>query len=619
MTSPSLAGRLTSLLKSRQASFLFGGGSIAALGALLLYGQVRYLGIDEQVAFAVQLVVTLALNFAFNQLVTWRDINGASVARRAWKFLLTRGASLALSMGLFSILTSDAVGVHYMAANAVCLVGSTAMNFYTSNTIVFTAQAVTDPEGASMSSIEHVADTQPRARSHTAAIAAICVTALVVLGLVYHGAYVVAVTVVVALAVILGAAAVMDLTWRLYGRRDPVALEAMGFPEPTADSGKNRISVIVCARNEAGVLQTTLEKLALQTHPQFEIIVSLREGDLGTIRAAEAARANFPHLIRVLVRKYRDREIKSHQLNEGLKLCTGDFVGVIDAEDDVAPGLLIAAEAAFQRTGADVVQGPTQLMNLGRKPGEWFCVHNVLEYYFWWSSRAMFQADNGFFPLGGNTVFITRELLEKAGGWPFSVTEDCALGVILSSRFGAKVVAYYDPALATREETPDTAGHLFHQRTRWDTGFGKELVQNNWRQLPNLRQRALAWYTLATPFLQAGTGLLLPVTVVTSLYLEAPTGLVMVTYTPYIPMILSLVLQVVGLRQFGRDYQVKVRIRHYVYLIGGFPFYQWVLAAAAIKAVYKIITGDMSWWGTPHSNKHRDVVPATLRPAEEVA
>lgn len=433
------------------------------------------------------------------------------------------------------------------------------------------------------------------------------------------GIYTTGIATIVSMAVIFGIAAAVEAGWRLYGRRDPEAIQDMGFPPPTARSGQDSFSIIVPAKDEVEVLHQTLETLAQQTHQKVQIIATLIEGDDATIAEAELARARYPDRIEILVKKY-DKEMKPHQLNAALKICTGDYVGVIDAEDATATGLLMSVEAAFQTSNADVVQGPVQLMTLGMKLREWFMVHNVLEYLFWFSSRMMFQARHGFVPLGGNTVFIRRELLEKAGGWPISLTEDCALGVKLSTQYGAKVVAVYDPDLATREETPDNVHQLLHQRIRWDTGFGVELLQKKWWHLPTLERRLLAWYILATPFLQASAGLLLPVTVATALLIDAPVVLVMLTFLPYVPILLSLVLQFVGLHEFGQMFGIRVKPRHYAFLAFGFVPYQLVLAWAALRAVLRIATGNMTWFKTAHSNKHREIVvlPAAV-PLGEVA
>lgn len=600
----------------RLGSFIAGGGMVALIGMCLLFVQVEYLGIHHQLAFAVQLVITLALNFTFNQMVTWRDVPSDATRQRAVRFLWTRASTLLFSLALFSVLTSDTIGLHYLAANVVCLVASTALNYYSSHNYVFTGSVSALPSATPPGPPAYVRTVIDSARQYT--VASMVATFVVVLGIGYLtvGAYLTLVTLIVVTALCFGASASLEATWRLYGRRTPEAIEEMGFPAPSPLSGEDSFSLIVCAKDEPNVLYQTLMQLAGQTHPNVQIIASLIEGDHETIAEAEAAHEAFPDRIEVLVRSYI-QNMKPHQLNAALPYCHGTYVGVIDAEDATAPELLLAVEAAFQTSQADVVQGGVQLMNLGHKLSEWFCVHNVLEYLFWFSSRMMFQAKHGFVPLGGNTVFIRRELLQRAGGWPISLTEDCALGVKLSTVYGAKVVAAYDLRLVTREETPDTIHNLLHQRIRWDAGFGKELLSKQWWQLPTLYQRILAWYILATPFIQAGAGILLPLTVVSVLTLDAPILLVLLTFIPYIPILLTLVLQVVGLREFGQMFNQKVRVRHYLFLILGFYPYQLVLSWAAILAVVRIATGNLGWWKTPHSNKHR--LPVFNKPIEEVA
>jgi len=65
----------------------------------------------------------------------------------------------------------------------------------------------------------------------------------------------------------------------------------------------------------------------------------------------------------------------------------------------------------------------------------WFSARNALEYYFWFKSRLHLHSRIGFIPLGGNTVFVRRPLLEAAGGWDNDcLAEDCDLGARLSAR-----------------------------------------------------------------------------------------------------------------------------------------------------------------------------------------
>jgi cellulose synthase/poly-beta-1,6-N-acetylglucosamine synthase-like glycosyltransferase len=307
------------------------------------------------------------------------------------------------------------------------------------------------------------------------------------------------------------------------------------------------------------------------------------------------------------------------------------IVGVIDAEDTVAPALLMHVDAAFRNPDIDIVQGGVQLMNLGHRLRHWFCLHNCLEYWKWFSNVMKFQAAQQFVPLGGNTVFVRYEMLERAhdwlnergqqGPWPISLTEDCALGVLLCSLFGAKVATYYDPDLVTQEETPETIGGLFNQRVRWIQGFHNERRRRLYEQLPTLKQRWIALYILGNPVFQAFSSLMIPVTLYTAFRLKAPVGLVMLMYLPLIPLTLQMVLNGVYLRDFGKAFDRQIGLVHYADLILGHMFYQLILNAAAFWAMYREFRGNRNWYKTKHSGQHRNpqLVPRVATAASEGA
>jgi cellulose synthase/poly-beta-1,6-N-acetylglucosamine synthase-like glycosyltransferase len=418
------------------------------------------------------------------------------------------------------------------------------------------------------------------------------------------------------------AVASLEARWRLYVWRTPEAARQLAWPNPVnAAAAGLSFSVIVPARDEAAVIGATLERLARQDHPYMEIIVSLCDDDTATIAAARQAARRHPR-IRVVEGHY-DRPSKAQQLNRALAFSSGDVVGVIDAEDDVATALLRHVEALFATSGAEVVQGGVQLMNLGESISKWFQVHNVLEYFFWFTSRMAYQADVGFVPLGGNTVFVYRSLLERAGGWPDTLTEDCALGVVLAAEHGATVAAAYSAELATREESPPTIfnknlGALFWQRDRWVRGFVTELLDGRWLKMPTLRHRALAGYFLANPLLQAFAAVLLPLAAITAVVVKAPIGLTLLMFAPLVPLGITMLSQLVGLRQFTRSYQLKARAWHYASVLFLAPAYQLILGAAAAVALYKYSKGDTRWYKTGRAAEHRE--PLTTRlPSEEMA
>ncbi|WP_367732437.1 glycosyltransferase [Microbacterium sp. LMI1-1-1.1] len=415
---------------------------------------------------------------------------------------------------------------------------------------------------------------------------------------------------IIVLALLLTVVATTTLWWMLHAWRSADDLRATQFsssPRPA----RHRFTLLVPGRHEEEVMGQTLDRLAQQDHPDFEIIAIVGHDDPGTELVVRQAAARHPDLIKVVVDDSVPKN-KPKALNRALQIATGDVVGVFDAEDEVHPGLLTVVDSKFQETGADVVQGGVQLMNFETS---WWSLRNVLEYYFWFRSRLHFHARSKFIPLGGNTVFVTRERLEWSHGWDDQcLAEDCELGVRLSSD-GAKVVVAYNPEYVTREETPPTLKSLYKQRTRWNQGFLQVLGKGEWKALPTLRQRMYARYLLNMPFLQAATGLLIPISVAFILLVKVPTPVALITFLPLVPTVITLVAEAAGLTEFGRVYDKKVRVRDYVRLVLGLVPYQIFLAAAAVRSVVRQLRGDGSWEKTEHTGAHREAAsePTTSR------
>jgi len=413
-------------------------------------------------------------------------------------------------------------------------------------------------------------------------------------------------TALVSLSFALAAVAMTTLAWMLHAWRSPQHLEATGFAGSLGKPTRS-FSLLVPARHEEEVLGDTIDTLAQLDHPAFEVVTIIGHDDPGTEAVARAAARRHPDLVRVVMDHSLPKN-KPKGMNTALPHCRGDIVGVFDAEDEVQPDLLRLVDARFNATGADVVQGGVQLMNLQTS---WWSLRNCLEYYFWFRSRLHFHANARFIPLGGNTVFARASVLREVGGWDSEcLAEDCELGVRLSTR-GAKVVVAYDPEVVTREETPPTLKSLFKQRTRWNQGFLQVLRKGEWRKLPSLRQRMMARYLLSMPFLQAFTGLMIPVSLVLIGLVKVPLAVAMITFLPIAPTVLTLVAETVGLGDLQRMYEVKVRLRDYVRLLLGTLPYQVFLAAAAVRAVIRESRGIHAWEKTEHLNAHRDTVSPT--------
>lgn len=400
----------------------------------------------------------------------------------------------------------------------------------------------------------------------------------------------------------------------LHAWRTPEVHSSLGFepvPPPQPDEPLT-FSLIVPARHEEAVLAVTLDRMAELDYPAYEVLAVVGHDDPGTKQIADASAARHSDRIRVIVDQSWPKN-KPSALNTALAACRGDIVGVFDAEDEVHPRLLRQVAGAFDRSGAHVVQGGVQLVNF---QSSWYALRNCLEYFFWFRSRLHLHAERRFIPLGGNTVFVRTNLLVAVGGWDERcLAEDCELGVRLSS-LGAKVDVAYDPMVVTREETPGTLRGLLKQRTRWNQGFLQVLRKGEWRHLPTRGQRTLARYTLAMPFLQAFTGLVIPLSIYSILALKIPVALALVSFLPVIPTLAALAFELVGLREFGRVFYVQPRAYDYIRLVLGLFPYQLLLAGAAVRAVLRELLGKRGWEKTTHTGAHRGEPTELPAPAE---
>lgn len=627
----------------------------AVFGALLLWLLV-HLGVNPLVANAIQLVVTLAANFEFYRRHVWPGQRNEHLSWQIPSFLAVRGGVLALSWYVFAVMIHQ--GYHYQIANVGGLLVGMLLNYPVTKAIfdsnlrsvvrgMFQRSRFADASTARAKGDRPVRHRAPRPRRWKLKLTFLVLLALVLASVLLVGGRTTLFGFIVLYSAFSFFASTLEVRWRLYGRRSPVAREEMKFPEPVAPSAaKISFFAIVPALDEAAVIGDTLITLLAQTHPDVHIVVSLAAGDASTIDVvrdvvaeggpAEVTETNGVFVvstprISMVIKRY-DQGSKPQQLNTALALVNemvavrginpqNVYVVPFDAEDDVAKELLLHVEALALREDADVVQAGVQLVNLDLPMPEgagrlaraqaqargWFCVHNDMEYFFWFSSRMFFQVDQGFVPLGGNTVFIRLSKLNAIGGWPLNLTEDCAAGVKLCVEHGATVVAAYEPRLATREETPSRLfgpGSLFRQRERWDQGFLSVLLEMLWAKLP-LKQRLMALYILGMPLIQAINGLMIPVALAATLLLIGPVGLVLIMYAPFVPIAMTVALQLVGLREFSREYHQKARLRHYVSLVlGNFP-YQVILSLAALSAIKRYYQGHNGWRLTEHSNLHR--------------
>lgn len=405
-------------------------------------------------------------------------------------------------------------------------------------------------------------------------------------------------------AVIVLTASLSAVALAAFGWEDPQLRRQLSF-QISADSLTTlpTMAVLIPARHEETVLGATLERLARQPYDALRIIAIVGHDDQATHAVAERAASAHPDRIEVVVDHHWPKS-KPAALITGMEAAgSAELIAIVDAEDDVAEGFFALAAAEFaMRPGLDVLQGGVLLVNLS---SSWFATRSAVEYYLWYSSRLPWQARHGVVPLGGNTCVFRSHTLHEVGLWdPNALTEDADMGIRLAT-CGAQIAVRFEEALATQEETPLSLRAFVRQRTRWDQGFIQVLRKGSWRKLP-WRRRALALFTLAAPFQQALTGVLIPVAMLAwGLTRRLPVDLVLFAFLSLFAELGALSFEVIAAARLRRLRGERPRIRDALSLVLGLIPYQLVLVTALLVALVRELRGERGWAKTEHVGAHR--------------
>ena len=277
-----------------------------------------------------------------------------------------------------------------------------------------------------------------------------------------------------AVALTAGVAGAWVASIMLASRRPPIPPASVGEGAPVPAAGPT-FTVLVAARDEAGVLPNLVADVARQTYrdsagePSFELLVVDDRSTDGTaaVVAEAAAQEGIAEVTRLVRRDGQNLpDGKGAALTAAQpEACKGDIVVVLDADARIGPSFL-ATLAAYFRAGASAVTARRRVLNAGG------------------SNLAGAQADEqtldgelqrGRWALGGcsefrgNGIVIRRDLLAEVGGWRAeALTEDLDLSSRVAAATGIRVVWAVDAEL-WEEPVPDWGG-LFRQRLRWAEG-----------------------------------------------------------------------------------------------------------------------------------------------------
>ncbi len=199
---------------------------------------------------------------------------------------------------------------------------------------------------------------------------------------------------------------------------------------------------------------------------KLEVQLLLEEDDTETIEHVKDF--NLPDYIKIIVVPHSLPKTKPKACNYGLRVATGEYAVIYDAEDIPDRLQLKKAVVAFKKSPEYIACIQAKL-NYYNKSQNLLTRLFTAEYSLWFDLVLTgLQSIGAPIPLGGTSNHFKVDKLREVKGWDsFNVTEDCDLGIRLVKN-GYKT-AIIDSL--TMEEANSDFFNWINQRSRWIKGY----------------------------------------------------------------------------------------------------------------------------------------------------
>ncbi len=380
----------------------------------------------------------------------------------------------------------------------------------------------------------------------------------------------------------------------------PAAAQVPALQLVPSDAALPRITIMVPLFRESRIVARLIRRLEKLDYPSTALEVILLTEDNDTATAAALSTLSLPAWMRVLPVPTGTIRTKPRALNYGLDHCTGDIIGVYDAEDAPDPAQLRAVAAGFARGGARLacLQGRLDYYN---PQHNWLARCFTIEYASWWRVILPGFAQMGFaIPLGGTTLFFRREILRALGGWDaHNVTEDADLGLRIARR--GYETQLFDST--TYEEANCRALPWVKQRSRWIKGYIMTYASHMRRPAALLRDLG-PWRFFGMQMMFAGT-------VLQALLAPLVNALWLLPFVVTGPAALGLPIWLQTSVGFGILAEATMFFANYLGLsraghrlsplwLPTMMVYNLLASLAAYKALYEVMTKPFYWDKTAH-------------------
>lgn len=260
------------------------------------------------------------------------------------------------------------------------------------------------------------------------------------------------------------------------------------------------VAIIVPCYNEQTTIAATADSLLALDYPKDKLeIILVDDGSKdGTPAAMEVFRDN-PQI--KIIRK--ENGGKHTALNAGIAATNADIVGCLDADSFVDAHALREIIACFDEPE---VAAATAAMSV-HEPKRILEYMQYMEYFFGITLRHTLSSVNGLYVTPGPFSLYRRATIEELGGFRFGYqTEDMEMALRIQ-RAGYRIENA--PRARVYTKVPTTVPELIKQRTRWISGFLRNMRYDYHDLVFSRRNEALGMIVLPLGIFAVGSGIIL--------------------------------------------------------------------------------------------------------------
>lgn len=374
-----------------------------------------------------------------------------------------------------------------------------------------------------------------------------------------------------------------------------------------ASNDTPKVAIIVPCWNEESTIDGTVKSILALDYPKDRLqVVLVNDGSTDNTRAVMESYRGNPQITII----HKENGGKHTAINAGIAIAQdAEFVGCLDADSFVAPDALREIVSCFADPHVAAATPAMSVFN----PRTFLERMQHAEYIFGIAARHVLSAVNGIYVTPGPFSFYRMSIIREVGGFRHAHQAEDMEMALRMQRAGYEIENA--PRARVYTKVPKTLQKLVKQRTRWTTGFLRNVTLEYRDLVGNPKYGVLGLLVLPLGFVAVIGGVALFFLAIAILILDlAHTysvtqgiplsyslvphisfgGLVLsltfVTILSFITAVVSVAFIIIGKHVSNTPHDLTIGIIGYALVLGFIgPF--WLM-----RALFDLITGTKRTW-----------------------